>query len=208
MHYRRIFLIVTLLYLSLSGFSQITSFVGGSVFPSISKTRNDNTSFSPGLGGGITYVFWEYPNWFIRTGMEYVSRSSGVYEIPRYFDLTEGNPLEKTDMVFTQQNIVVPISLYYIPFRKKGNAMLVLGGMDIFYVSRMKFKHDDYGLATLSGTDIDQQIIAGLTLGAGYQRELSDILFINIYADMDMDIRADRPFQSFELKIELIYGIY
>ncbi len=208
MQIRRYIFLISLLSIFFTGTSQITSFIGARAYPTIGKTRASNSSMSVGYGAGITYIFWEYEDWFIKTGADYLSRSSQVNELPRYFQVPFGQELQKIDMRYTQNDINIPIAVYYLPYREKGNAVIVMGGMDVMYSMETKYEHEVYGSALFSGEDIDQHIKIGFSFGAGYQREFSDVLFLNVLPTMNLDIRSDKPFISFGLTLEMIYGFY
>ncbi len=76
------------------------------------------------------------------------------------------------------------------------------------YTLQVEYQHDIYGSHIISGKDTDQQIKMGFTIGAGYQRKFSDILFLNITPTLSLDIRSDKPFTAFGLSLEMIYGVY
>lgn len=208
MYFRKYLIVIALLLLANAGTAQITSFVGARAYPSYGKTRVYDGSMALGYGAGITYVFWEYNNWFIKTGADFLSRTSTIQDIPRYYEVPRGLELVRTDVLYKQQDISVPIYIYYLPWEKKGNAILVVGGMDVMYTIQTNYEHDTFGSVSFDGADIDNKVKAGFTLGAGYQRELTDIMFLNVYPTINLDIRSDKPFTSFGLTLEWIYGIY
>ncbi len=208
MHFRKVFIAVLFLLIVSTGSAQINSFVGAMAFPTIGKTRVYDGSMALGYGGGITYVFWEYKEWFIKSGAEFISRSSMIRDIPRHFEVPSGSELVLTDVNYQQQDLAIPIAVYYLPYEKKGNAVLVMGGMNVMYSIREKYMHDTYGSVVFSGEDIENEVKIGFTLGAGYQRELSNIMFLNVFPTFNMEIKANKPFTSIGLTVELIYGIY
>ncbi len=208
MQTRKFVLLTCFLSVFLSGTSQITSFIGASAYSTLSKTRTSDASFAIGYGAGISYVFWENDEWFIKSGADFISRSSNIVDLPRYFDVTGDQGLVEIGQLYNQKNIVVPIAVYFIPWKKKKNAILVMGGMNIMYTIQSKYQNDTYGTHVLSADDIDHNVKVGFLLGAGYQREFSDVLFLNIFPTLNIDIRSDDPFTTFGLTLEMIYGVY
>ncbi|MFC2129311.1 hypothetical protein ACFLQX_00875 [Bacteroidota bacterium] len=208
MQFRRFTLIVCMLSIYMTSSAQITSFVGGRVYPTFGKTRVYDGSFALGYGAGFTYVFWEYDAWFIKAGVDFVSRSSNIVDIPRYFEVPLSEELVTVDIHYTQQDIDLPVALYYRLYEQRDNAFIVMGGMDIIYTLRTLYQHDTYGKSIVIGDDNKQRINIGFSLGAGYQREISNIFFINILPTINLDIRSEKPFTYFGLTVEMIYGIY
>ena len=208
MQIRRYIVLISLLSIFFTGTSQITSFLGVHGYPTLGKTRASNTALSVGYGAGLTFVFWEHEDWFIKSGADYLSRSSKVFELPRYFEVPAGQELQRIDMRYTQNDINIPFAVYYLPYRKKGNAIIVMGGMDVMYTMQSKYDHEEYGSVVFAAEEIDQNVKIGFSLGAGYQREFSDVLFLNILPTLNLDVKSDKPFTSFGLTLEMIYGIY
>jgi hypothetical protein len=208
MRYLKGFLIYLFLFYAGNLSAQISSFIGISLTPGFSSTRSVNASYAASYSGGVDYILWENPGWYLKTGLEFQSRNSGVREIPKYFEVDPEDIFTPVDMKYGELNVLIPLQGFFPLLKKKDNAMLLAAGMEIMITLEERFVHDVYGKASVNGEDINKAFKTGIMLGAGYQRELSDILFLNIYPSVNLDIKADRPFTSFELTIELLYGVY
>lgn len=208
MKINRTILIVLLLTGSMVSSAQIESFIGGSITPGISKVRSSNSTFSASYGGGFSYVFWDNPAWYVKSGLEYYKRTSGIREIPKHFTVPPAELFVPVEMVFEQSDLVIPIQAFF-PFRdRKGNALLLAGGLEVMYTIQQKYQHDVYGDAVFSGADINTKVNTGIMFGAGYQREISDDLYFNVFPSFNFDIRSDKVFSGFELTLEILYGVY
>ncbi len=207
---RRItFLVVFLTLISLQHtVAQINTFIGASVTPSFTGVRSDEASFRPGFSTGFTYVYWDFTNWFFKSGLNYSFRSSEILDYPQYFTNVYNNPPVPVRLVYDQRNLAVPLTAYFAFYNRNQNALLVTAGMELLVTTSVTYTHETYGSSTLKRASLDNRFKTQLGLGVGYQRQLTDFLYLNLVPSFYMDIRSDRPFNSIRLTMELIYGIY
>lgn len=199
---------LSILLFGVSVNAQITSFAGVTINGSLSSTRAATASYLPGYSGGIDYILWEYPEWYLKTGLHISFRNSAILEIPKYFDVSTEELFTPTDIQYSERNLLIPIQGFFPLLNRKENTLLIGAGLEMMYTIREKYIHDNFGEVSFQGEDIDKPFKTGVMLGAGYQRELSDIMFLSVYPSVNLDVKADRPFTSFELTLELFYGVY
>ena len=188
--------------------AQINTFMGVTVSPSLTGVRQTEASYRPGFSAGVSYIYWDFTNWFIKSGLEYTFRSSEILDYPEYFEGVRNDPPVPVHMVFDQKNIMIPLTAYFAFFNKAENALLLTAGMELMVTTSVSYSHDTYGKATLRGDDLDNRFKTHLGIGVGYQRQLSRFLYLNAVPSFYMDVRSDRPFNSIRLTLELIYGVY
>jgi len=188
--------------------AQINTFAGASFTPSFTGVRSDDASFRPGYSAGFSYIYWDFTNWFIKSGINYSFRSSEILDYPEYFTNVYNNPPVPVRMVYDQRSLAVPLTAYFAFYNRNENALLVTAGMELLLTTSVTYTHDTYGSSTLRSADLDNRFKTQLGLGVGYQRELTNFLYLNLVPSFYMDIRSDRPFNTIRLTMELIYGIY
>jgi len=188
--------------------AQVSNYFGGALNSGISKIRKSTASVSYSFGGGFSYVLWEYPEWYLKTGLEFQVLTSGVYEIPKYFDVPSEDAYTRVDMHFSQQEVFLPIMGFFPVFGNKNHSALLCAGMGVSYILSEGYSLEGYDRIRLTGSDIERHYKTGVLAGAGYQRRYSDYLYLNIFPVMHLDLKAIKPFTSFNLTIELVYGAY
>lgn len=205
---KRIILISILAFISLGVHSQITSYLGASATAGITQIRNtNNTTYGLAYTAGISYALWEFPGWYLKSGLGFTSRYSGLQDIPKYWVNPE-DPFTRIDINYNQLDLSLPIQGFFPVFQHKNHTLLLLGGLEMFYTLREQYQNDNYGIATVTGVSIETPIKTGLMFGAGYQYQFNDITYLNIFPSMNFDIRSDRRFTSFLLTAELLIGVY
>jgi len=102
----------------------------------------------------------------------------------------------------------IPLSIYFRPYEWGSNTLLITGTLKTMFALYMKENSDAYGELVLKGGDLKTVTKTNVGIGVGYQRQLDQHLYLNIIPSFNVDIRADRAFNSITLTAELIYGIY
>ena len=188
--------------------AQVNSFAGVSLAPGFGSVRSPNASYTLGYSGGLDYILWEYPEWYLKTGLHVGFRNSNIREIPKYHDVPADQRFIPVDMTYAERNIMIPIQGFFPLLNRKDNALLLGAGLEMMYTLQENYILDNYGKVSIGTSDIDKPFKTGITVGAGYQREISDLLFFSVYPSINLDVKADRAFTSFELVLELFYGVY
>jgi hypothetical protein len=60
----------------------------------------------------------------------------------------------------------------------------------------------------LKGTEVKSRTRTNLGVGVGYQRQLDKHTYLNIYPSFNIDVRAQRPFNTINLTAEFLFGVY
>lgn len=201
--YLGLFLIV-----SVAAHAQINVYLGGNLQGNYSWIRGDEPTKEPGFGGGISLVYWEYEYWFLKAGIDYNHKTSTILEYPDDYGVTPEHPDDKINITFTQQTIGVPVTIYFRPYEWGANTLLITGTLKGMIVVNLKENSEEYGDLVLKGTDVKTRTVSNLGIGIGYQRQLDSHLFLNILPSYNIDLRADRAYNSITLTAELIFGIY
>jgi hypothetical protein len=204
---RTIFLLL-LIPLSFNAFSQINIFLGGNLQGNYSWVRGDEHTYHPGFGGGFSFVYWEYEYWFLKAGIDYSYKKSSSLQLPENYEVPITGPEDKVQITFTEQSIGIPLTVYFRPYEWGDNSLLVTGSLEMMFVAHLKEDTREYGELVLSGNQVSTRTKTNVGVGAGYQRQLDQHIFLNIYPSFKMDIRADRAFNTINLTAELIFGIY
>ena len=193
---------------SVAAQAQINIYLGGNLQGNYSRIRGDEPTMEPGFGGGISFIYWEYEYWFLRTGIDYNFKTSSILEYPDDYDVTPEHPDDKIIITFKEQTIGVPLTLYFRPYEKGANTLLIAGTLKTTIVANLKESSEEYGDLVLKGTAVTTRVKTNLGIGLGYQRQLDKHMFLNILPSYNIDLRSDRAFNSITLTVELIFGIY
>ncbi|TFH25987.1 MAG: hypothetical protein E4H10_08300 [Bacteroidia bacterium] len=204
---RAVYLAVFLMF-SLTAGAQINLYVGGNLQANYSWLRGDEHTFEPGFGGGFSFVYWEYEYWFLKAGINYNYKTSSVLDYPYDYGVTVDSPDDRVTISYTEQSAGIPITIYFRPYEKGPNTLLIAGMMQVGVVVGLKENTEEYGELVLKGTEIKARTKTNLGIGVGYQRQLEQHLFLNIVPSFNVDLRSVRAYNSFILTAELIFGIY
>ncbi len=208
MRLRRAIYIFGFLLTASTAAAQINIFLGGNLQGNYSWIRSEETSFKPGFGGGFSFVYWEYEYWFIKAGLDYLYKASSSYEYPDIYGVTDYGPDDKINIDISEQNVGIPLTIYFRPYESGKNAVLITGTLETLFTVHQKASNKEYGDLVITGSDIESRFKTSLGIGAGWQRQLDRYIFLNIYPSFNMDIRAQRPFNSITLTAELLFGVY
>jgi hypothetical protein len=204
---RAIYILGFLLLASTAG-AQINIYIGGNLQGNYSWIRSEETSFKPGFGGGLSFVYWEYEYWFIKAGLDYHYKASSSYEYPDVFGVTDYGPNDQINVDVFEHMAGVPLTVYFRPYESGKNALLITGSLETLFTAHMKVSNEEYGELILKGTDVKSRVRTNVGIGVGYQRQLDRNVFLNIYPSFNMDIKAHRPFNTINLTAEILFGVY
>lgn len=208
MRLKRAIYILGLLLVGSTAGAQINIYLGGNLQANYSWIRSEQTSYKPGFGGGFSFVYWEYEYWFIKAGIDYHYKSSSSYEYPDIYGDVDYGPDDKINIDFTEQNIGIPLTIYFRPYESGENAMLITGSLETMFTVHQKAYNEEYGELVLSGSDIESRMRTNIGIGVGWQRQLDRYTYLNLYPSFNFDLRADRPFNSITLTAEILFGVY
>jgi hypothetical protein len=204
---RAVYLIGFLLAASTAG-AQINIYLGGNLQGNYSYIRGDEITFNPGFGGGLSFVYWEYEYWFIKAGLDYHYKSSTSIEYPDDFGIPDYGPDDLISVDIFEQTVGIPLTLYFRPYESKDNAILIIGSLEAQITAHLKASNEEYGDIVYKGNEVKTRLRTNVGIGVGYQRQLDRNTFLNIYPTFNVDIRAQRPFNSITLTAELLFGVY
>ena len=204
---RAVYLAVFLL-MSVASLAQINVYMGGNLQGNISWIRGDEAVGDPGFGGGVSFVYWEFEYWFLKTGIDYNFRTSSILNYPDEFDITPVDPDDKIRISYNESTVGIPISFYFRPFEAGGNTLLLTASLNTMIVAGLKASSEEYGEVALKGTDIKNRVKSNLGFGVGYQRQLDKHMFLSLVPSYNIDLRGDRTFNSITFTAELIFGVY
>jgi len=204
---RAVYLIIFLL-VSLACQAQINVYVGGNLQGNFSWIRGDEASIKPGFGAGVDFIYWEYEYWFLKTGLDFYSKSSSALDYPENFGIVPEDVNDKINITFREQSIGIPITVYFRPYEFGANTILLTGSLTPKYVINIKETSEEYGEIVLKGSNLKTRVKTMVGIGAGYQRQLDKHMFLNFVPSYNIDLRGDRAFNSITLTLELIFGIY
>ena len=196
------------LLISFNAGAQINIYLGGNLHGNYSYIRGDESTFRPGLGGGFSFVYWEYEYWFIKAGLDYVFKSSSCLYYPEDYGIEVDDPSDKIRITFNEQNVGIPLTIYFRPFEQGGNTLLLTGTLEMMFVVHLEENSAEYGELVLTGNDVKTRTKTNLGLGVGYQRQLARHTYLNIVPSFNLDLRASRPFNTINLTAELLFGVY
>ena len=208
MRWRHAIIPVLLFALSSSLHGQINLYLGGNLQGNYSWLRGDEHTLHPGFGGGISFIYWEYEYWFLKTGIDYTYKTSSILGYPDDFGEPVNSPRDKVQITYSEHNVGIPLTVYFRPYESGANTLLITGSFALMYVAHLKESTDEFGDLGLTGAAIDSPIKTGLGVGVGFQRQLDRQTYLNIVPSFNVDIRSPRAYQSLTLTAELIFGIY
>jgi hypothetical protein len=204
---RAVYLAVFLLS-SMTAAAQINLYVGGNLNANYSALRGDESTFKPGFGGGFSFVYWEYEYWFLKAGIDYIYKTSSMLDYPDDYGVPINSPDDKVHITFSEQAVGIPLTIYFRPYEKGANTLLISGTMQTNIVVGLKENTEEYGELVLKGSQIKARTKTNLGIGVGYQRQLDKHMFLNIVPSFNVDLRSVRAYNSITLTIELIFGVY
>lgn len=205
---KRAFYLLVFLFLSGTASAQINIYMGGTFQGNYSWIRGDEPTLNPGLGGGFSFIYWEFEYWFIKAGLNYNYQSSSCLEYPEDYGVAITHPDDKINITFNEQTVGVPLTVYFRPYESGSNTLLITGTLKPLFVTRSKLHSEEYGELILTGSDLKTRIKTNVGFGIGYQRQLDQHVFLNIIPTFNTDIRATRAYNSITLNVELIFGVY
>jgi hypothetical protein len=205
---RRAVYLAGLLLITTAAGAQINVYIGGNLQGNYSWIRGDEHTFKPGFGGGLSFVYWEYEYWFLKAGVDYHYKNSSSLEYPYDYGADITSPDDRINIRRFEHTIAVPLTLYFVPWEKGENALLITGTLETAFLVHLKENSEEYGDRVWKGNDVKSRVRTNLGIGAGYQRQLDRHVYLNIYPSFNFDMRADRPFNSITLTAELLYGVY
>jgi len=188
--------------------AQINIFVGGNFQALYTGIRADESTYQPGFGAGFSFVYWEYEYWFLKAGLDYNSRSSECLHFPEDYGIPITDPDDAVNITFYEQTIGLPLTIYFRPIEKGANSLLLTGTLEMQFIARLKENSVEYGEILLTGTQIKNRTKTNVGFGVGYQRLFDKHIYLNIVPSFNVDIRAERPFNTIKLTAELIFGVY
>ena len=208
MRIKRAIYTLALLLLTITAGAQINIYLGGNLQGNYSWLRGDEHTFEPGFGGGFSFVYWEYEYWFIKAGLDYMFKSSSCLHYPEEYDVPINSPDDKINITFSEQAVGVPLTVYFRPYESGSNTLLVTGTLEMMFVTGLKENSEEYGEIVIPGSEIKTRTKTNVGIGVGYQRQLDNHIFLNIIPSFNVDLRAARPYNSFKLTAEILFGIY
>ena len=208
MLHKRAFYLVVFLVLSVASRAQINIYVGGNLNGNYSWIRGDEHTFEPGIGGGVSFIYWEYEYWYLKAGLDYTRRSSSILDYPDDYGIVPEDENDRIHITYYEQAVGIPLTVVFRPYESRANAMLITGTLNTMVVIGMKLDSEEYGEHKLKGTDVKTRLKTSVGIGAGYQRQLDKNLYLNIVPSYNVDLRGDRAFNSIMLSVEVIFGIY
>ena len=208
MTFKRAVYAITFLLISISAGAQINLYLGGNLQANYSWIRGEDPTYSPGFGAGFSFVYWEYEYWFIKAGIDYGNRTSSVLAYPDVYGVAPQDPYDKIRIEFNEQTLSVPLTVYFRPYESGSNAMLLTGTLEMMVVASLKADSEEYGELEVAGGDARTWTKTSVGIGAGYQRQLDEHMFLNIIPSYNVDIRATPAYNTIKLTVELIFGVY
>ena len=205
---KRAVYLVVFLFVSVVAHSQINIYLGGNLQGNLSWIRGDEATLEPGFGGGVSFIYWEYEYWFLKAGINYNHQSSTILDYADDYGVTPEGPDDKINISYIQQSVGIPETIFFRPYEKGPNSILVLGSLKVAMVASLKESSEEYGDLVLKGNDLENRIKTGVGIGAGYQRQLDKHQFLNIYPSFNIDLRGDQAYNTIALTAEFIFGIY
>jgi hypothetical protein len=204
---RAIYFLAFILFATTAG-AQINIYLGGNLQGNYSWIRGDEHTYNPGFGGGFSFVYWEYEYWFLKAGLDYDYKSSSALRYPDEYGVEITSPDDKINITYTEQTIGVPLTIYFRPFESGANTMLVTGTLEMMIVAHLKESSEEFGEIVRHGSEVKSRTKTAVGVGVGYQRQLDKHMYLNIYPSFNLDIRAQRAFNSVTLTAELLFGVY
>jgi hypothetical protein len=196
------------LFVSVVAHSQINIYLGGNLQGNLSWIRGDEATMEPGFGGGVSFIYWEYEYWFLKAGINYNNKSSSILDYADDYGVTPEGPDDKINITYIEQSVGIPVTIFFRPYEKGPNSILLLGSLEVSYIPSIKESSEEYGDLVLKGKAIEKPIKTSVGIGAGYQRQLDKHQFLNIYPSFNIDLRGDQAYNTLTLTAEFIFGIY
>jgi len=188
--------------------AQINVYMGGNLQGNYSWIRGDEQTMEPGFGAGFSFVYWEYEYWFIKAGIDYTNKTSTILDYAEDYGVIPENPDDKINTTFREQAIGIPLTIYFRPYEWDANTILITGTLEAMMAINVKESSEEYGEIVLKASDFHTRTKTNLGIGIGYQRQLDKHMFLNIVPSYNIDLRADRAYNSITLTAELIFGVY
>lgn len=204
---RALYIFAFLLISTLAG-AQVNIYMGGNLQGNYSRIRGDEATFNPGFGGGFSFAYWEYEYWFLKSGLNYEYKHSSSLVYPDFYGVEPAGPDDKELVERMEHHLGIPLAVYFRPLERGENSMIVVAGFDNMITLAAKENSERFGEVKLEGNDIKTRIRMTIGLGIGYQRQLDRHAYMNIYPSFNVDVRSDRPFNSFTLTAEFLFGVY
>jgi hypothetical protein len=208
MMFRKTILLTIFILASVTSLAQVTLYMGGDLQGNYAWIRGDEPVMGPGVGGGVSLVYWEHEYWYVKTGINYNHATSTILEYPDDYGVTPENADDKINITYTEQTVGIPMAFYYRPYEWRSNSLLITGSMQMLMVASLKASSEEYGDLMLKGAAAGNRIKANLGIGVGYQRQLDRYLFLNIIPSFNIDLRGEKPYSSIRLTAELLVGVY
>ena len=205
---RRICFFAYIILISNTANAQVNIFLGGNVQGLYTSIRGDESTYEPGIGGGFSFVYWEYEYWFLKAGLDYAYKTSSCLHFPEDYGITIDEPEDAVHITFYEQTIGFPLTIYFRPLEKGSNTLLLTGTLEMLFTARLKENTAEYGELILEGNAVKNRTKTNVGFGVGYQRQLAEHTYLNILPSYNLDIRAERPFNTIKLTVELLFGVY
>ncbi len=208
MHWKQALIAAIFFFLGLTLQAQINLFLGGNLQGNYSWMRGEEVSLQPGFGGGVSFIYWEYEYWFLKTGIDYTHKTSSALRFPDDFNEPVTTPDDRVRITYTEQSVGIPLTVYFRPYESGANTLLITGSFSMMGVVHLREGTEEFGDLVVKGADIKSRIKTGLGIGVGFQRQLDRQTYLNIVPSFNIDIRSPQAYQSITLSAELIFGIY
>lgn len=205
---KKVVYIAAFLLLSITAGAQINIYSGANLQGNYSWIRGDQNTFKPGFGLGYTFVYWEYEYWFVKFGVNYTFKQSSSLEYHDHYGTPSTGPDDKIILERKEHYLTIPMSIYFRPLEDGDNAMIIVGTLEPGFPIRVKEDSELYGPTIIERGTLSQTVKTTVGIGAGYQRQLNRHTFLNIFPSFNVDLRADRAFNSITLTAEIIFGVY
>ena len=131
-----------------------------------------------------------------------------MLDYPDDYGVPINSPDDKVQITFSEQAVGIPLTIYFRPYEKGANTLLISATMQTNIVVGLKENTEEYGELVLKGSQIKARTKTNLGIGVGYQRQLDKHMFLNIVPSFNVDLRSVRAYNSITLTAELIFGIY
>ncbi|HDR68105.1 MAG TPA: hypothetical protein ENN61_03545 [Bacteroidaceae bacterium] len=188
--------------------AQINTYVGGTIQGLYTGARIDNATYKPGFGIGAAIYYWEFNDWFFKTGIDYTLKSSSFFDSPVLFGQAYQDDANDIKIDYRQHDLGIPLTIYFRLIERSSNAMLLTGTLEMSYALAGIMKSDGFDKVILTGRDFDKRLRTAVGIGVGYQWQIDRDLFFNLIPSYNVDLRSERPFNTFKLTVEMMFGIY
>ena len=208
MRHKHVFILLFFLLLSVASNAQVNIYLGGNLQGLYSGVRTEQSTYKPGFGAGVSFYYWEFEYWFFKAGFDYTLRSSLITDYPvDFFEGIEDFPV-MVDILYKQQDLSIPLTVYFSVLEDRGNALLLAGILEIGYTTHIPQQNDLLGEIKLTGSHIKNPLKTSVGVGIGYQRQLDRNIFINAVPSFNIELRAPKPFNTIKLTVEVMFGVY